>query len=406
MLSTMIALDLTVTSKTVSDMSIDTTTTPSSVSPTIEGEQETVIAPRQRNMWWALPLLTIIWLVTGALITSSLIKINYWEVAPGSAEEVASRFSFDKNALSQVTRYETSAPILFVTAYGSKLSALDALVGVLDPDVDVLNREEKFGTITPSEQRRLGFQAMASAKQIAEYVALNRLGYDVSIAYGKLIIERLVCEDAPRPLSACLQLNPGDTITAFDGIDIPTLSDLMPIIADYSPGDEVEVTITPHKTTDSVTKKIELMVSPDDPDRTIIGVWPADTRTVDLPFEVDIDTDSIGGPSAGLSFTLALLDELTAGELTGGVKVAATGTIDGDESIGAIGALRQKTVAVKASGATVFLVPSAQTPEELSAARRVAGSKLRIVPVANLTEALKVLEELGGTVISNDAIEL
>ena len=402
----MIALDLTVTSKTVSDMSIDTTTTPSSVSPTVAGEQETVIAPRQRNMWWALPLLTIVWLVTGALIASSLVKINYWEVAPGSAEEVASRFSFDKNALNQVTRYETSAPILFVTAYGSKLSALDALVGVLDPDVDVLNREEKFGTITPSEQRRLGFQSMASAKQIAEYVALNRLGYDVSIAYGKLIIERLVCEDPPRPLSACLQLNPGDTITSFDGIEIPTLSDLMPIIADYSPGDVVEVTITPHKTTDSVTKKIELMVSPDDPDRTIIGVWPADTRTVDLPFEVDINTDSIGGPSAGLPFTLALLDELTAGELTGGVKVAATGTIDGDESIGAIGALRQKTVAVKASGATVFLVPSAQTPEELSAARRVAGSKLRIVPVANLSEALKVLEELGGTVISNDAIEL
>ena len=402
----MIALDLTVTSKTVSDMSIDTTTTPSSVSPTVAGEQETVIAPRQRNMWWALPLLTIVWLVTGALITSSLVKINYWEVAPGSAEEVASRFSFDKNALSQVTRYKTSSPILFVTAYGSKLSALDALVGVLDPDVDVLNREEKFGTITPSEQRRLGFQAMASAKQIAEYVALNRLGYDVSIAYGKLIIERLVCENAPRPLSACLQLNPGDTITAFDGIEIPTLSDLMPIIADYSPGDVIEVTITPHKKSESVTKKIELMVSPDDPDRTIIGVWPADTRTVDLPFEVDIDTDSIGGPSAGLSFTLALLDELTAGELTGGVKVAATGTIDGDESVGAIGALRQKTVAVKASGATVFFVPSAQTPEELSAARRVAGSKLRIVPVANLGEALKVLEELGGAVISNDAIEL
>ena len=402
----MIALDLTVTSKTVSDMSIDTTTTPSSVSPTVAGEQETVIAPRQRNMWWALPLLTIVWLVTGALITSSLVKINYWEVAPGSAEEVASRFSFDKNALSQVTRYKTSAPILFVTAYGSKLSALDALVGVLDPDVDVLNREEKFGTTTPSEQRRLGFQAMASAKQIAEYVALNRLGYDVSIAYGKLIIERLVCEDAPRPLSACLQLNPGDTITAFDGIEIPTLSDLMPIIADYSPGDVIEVTITPHKKSESVKKKIELMVSPDDPDRTIIGVWPADTRTVDLPFEVDIDTDSIGGPSAGLSFTLALLDELTAGELTGGVKVAATGTIDGDESVGAIGALRQKTVAVKASGATVFFVPSAQTPEELSAARRVAGSKLRIVPVANLGEALKVLEELGGAVISNDAIEL
>ena len=402
----MIALDLTVTSKTVSDMSIDTTTTPSSVSPTVAAEQETVIAPRQRNMWWALPLITIVWLITGAMITSAVVKINYWEVAPGSAEQVASRFTFDKQALSQVTRYKTSAPILFVTAYGSKLTALDALIGVLDPDVDVLNREEKFGKSTPSEQRRLGFQAMATTKQIAEYVALRRLGYDVSISYGALIIERLVCEDAPKPLSACLQLDPGDTIIAFDGIEIPTLSDLMPIIADYSPGDVVEVTITPHKSEKSVKKKIELMVSPDDPNRTIMGVWPADTRKVDLPFEVGINTDLIGGPSAGLSFTLALLDELTPGELTGGLKVAATGTIDGDESIGAIGALRQKTVAVKATGATIFLVPSSQTAEELSAARRVAGSKLRIIPVANLEEALSVLKELGGSAISNDAIEL
>ena len=402
----MIALDLTVTSKTVSDMSIDTTTTPSSVSPTVAAEQETVIAPRQRNMWWALPLITIVWLITGAMITSAVVKINYWEVAPGSAEQVASRFTFDKQALSQVTRYKTSAPILFVTAYGSKLTALDALIGVLDPDVDVLNREEKFGKSTPSEQRRLGFQAMATTKQIAEYVALRRLGYDVSISYGALIIERLVCEDAPKPLSACLQLDPGDTIIAFDGIEIPTLSDLMPIIADYSPGDVVEVTITPHKSEKSVKKKIELMVSPDDPNRTIMGVWPADTRKVDLPFEVGINTDLIGGPSAGLSFTLALLDELTPGELTGGLKVAATGTIDGDESIGAIGALRQKTVAVKATGATIFLVPSSQTAEELSAARRVAGSELRIIPVANLEEALSVLKELGGSAISNDAIEL
>ena len=65
-----------------------------------------------------------------------------------------------------------------------------------------------------------------------------------------------------------------------------------------------------------------------------------------------------------------------------------------------------KIVAFKATGATIFLVPSSQTAEELSAARRVAGSKLRIIPVANLEEALSVLKELGGSAISNDAIEL
>lgn len=365
-----------------------------------------VISPRQRNMWWALPLLTIVWLITGAMISGALIRVNLWEVAPGSAEQVASRFSFNDAALKQIDRYKTSSPVLFVTAYGSKLSALDALVGVLDPDVDVLTRDEKFGAITPSEQQRLGFQAMTTAKQIAEYVALNRLGYDVSIAYGELIIEQLVCEKVPRPKSACLQLGLGDTITAFEGVDIPVLSDLFPLMTDYAPGDIVKVTVRPHKSSASVTKEVELIASPDDPGRTIIGVWPADTRTVKLPFEVGIDTNSIGGPSAGLAFTLALLDELTPGELTGGIKVAATGTIDGDESIGAIGALRQKTVAVKVSGAKVFFVPSLQSKEELDTARRVAGSQLRIAPVANLGEVLAILKEMGGSDITNDTIEL
>jgi PDZ domain-containing protein len=125
-----------------------------------------------------------------------------------------------------------------------------------------------------------------------------------------------------------------------------------------------------------------------------------------LPFEVGINTDLIGGPSAGLAFTLALIDELTPGELTGGIKVAATGTIDGDETVGAIGALRQKTVAVKASGAKVFFVPSAQTKEEIAAAKRVAGKGLLIVPVADLSEALAYLKKIGGSDISKDAIEL
>lgn len=410
----MIAVDLTVTSKTVSDMNIDTTTTSSSVSPEMDQQQQDahhdvpqiVIAPRQRNMWWAIPIFTVVWLITGAIIISSLVRVDYWEVAPGSAEQVSSRFSFDKDALQLADQYKPTTPVLFVTAYGSKLSAFDALLGTLDPDVDVLNRLQKFGTATPDQQRAVGFKSMITAKQIAEYVALRRLGYEASISYGELIIDRFVCEAKPRPLSACLQLAVGDAITSFDGIEIPTLADLLPLMKNYKPGDVVKLKITPQKSLESITKEVELIASPDDPNRTIIGVWPADTRIVRLPFEVDIDTDLIGGPSAGLAFTLALLDELTPGNLTGGIKVAATGTIDGDETVGAIGALRQKTVAVKASGAKVFFVPSSQSAEEIDAARRVAGSKLRIAPVANLGEALAILKEMGGSDISNDAIEL
>lgn len=363
-----------------------------------------------RRLWWALPILTIAWIGLVAIITASLTPLKLWELAPGSAEQVSNRLAFEKSTLSKVMRYPAKTPILFVTAFGSKLSALDAFAGALDNDVDVQTYKERYGTSTPSEQQRLGYQSMTTAKQIAEYVAYTRLGLDASFVYGDLIVEELVCLDNPGPLSGCKQLQLGDTITTFDGEPTPTLLELSPLMADHKPGDIVTLTIrpadVPADSSTEIVKRIQLIADPDTPSRAIIGFIPADTRTVKLPFEVGIDTDQIGGPSAGLAFTLALLDELTPGDLMGGVKVAATGTIGEDESVGAIGALAQKAVAVKAAGAKVFLVPKGQSDNELAAARRVVGSAVRIEPVANLSEALAILESLGGSGISNATIEL
>ena len=363
-----------------------------------------------RRLWWALPILTIAWIGLVAIIAASLTPLKLWELAPGSAEQVSNRLTFEKSALSKVTRYPAKTPILFVTAFGSKLSALDAFAGALDKDVDVQTYKERYGTSSPTEQSRLGYQSMTTAKQISEYVAYSRLGLDASFVYGDLIVEELVCLENPGPLSGCKQLQLGDTITSFNGEPTPTLLQLTPLMAGQKPGDVVTLTIKPADATDSssveVTKKVQLIADPDTPTRAIIGFVPADTRTVKLPFEVGIDTDQIGGPSAGLAFTLALLDELTPGDLMGGVKVAATGTIGEDESVGAIGALAQKAVAVKAAGAKVFLVPKGQSDDALTAARRVVGSSVRIEPVANLREALAILESLGGSGISNATIDL
>lgn len=346
------------------------------------------------------------WLVMVAVLTASLVRVQYWEVAPGTASQVSDRLSFNSEVLNQVTRYPAKTPVLFVTAFGSQMSALDAVIGWVDPDVDVQTYEQRFGTLTPTEQRRLGYQSMTSAKQIAEYVAFKRLGLDVTMKFGKVIVEQLVCLELPTRLSACKQLNPGDTITALNGNEIATLDDLIRIIAEYIPGDVVTLRVIAHESSTSVDRRVQLIADPEDPKRTLIGIIPADTRTVDLPFEVGIDTDRIGGPSAGLAFTLALLDELTPGDLNGGVKVAVTGTISDDESIGAIGALRQKTVAAKAAGARVFLVPASQSEQELAAARQVAGTSLRVIPVANLSDALSALADLGGSGLTNAAIQL
>ena len=138
------------------------------------------------------------------------------------------------------------------------------------------------------------------------------------------------------------------------------------------------------------------MTSPDDPSLVIIGIVPADTRTVRVPFDVQISTSGIGGPSAGLAFTLSLLDELTPGNLMGRGRVVATGTINEDGSVGPIGALEQKAVAVKDAGGTLFLVPAGQSETEMKAARAAAGSSVTIVQVGTIEEALVQLGKNGG----------
>lgn len=80
---------------------------------------------------------------------------------------------------------------------------------------------------------------------------------------------------------------------------------------------------------------------------------PADGATIEYNLE------DIGGPSAGLMFTLAVVDKLSPGELTGGKFIAGTGTISESGEVGPIGGITHKIRAAKDAGAEVFLTPAA-----------------------------------------------
>ncbi len=94
---------------------------------------------------------------------------------------------------------------------------------------------------------------------------------------------------------------------------------------------------------------------------------------------------------------MAILEELTPGELTGGAKVAITGTIGIDGTVGAIGGIEQKAVAVRESGADYFIVPASQSDEELAIVRERIGD-VEVIPVENLDQALEALGRIGGDV--------
>jgi len=361
--------------------------------------------PAPQGLGLALPLITMSWLVLFGIIAMAAVRIQRFELAPGEAMAVAPRIEFASSSRGVVApqRFRTSNGIKFVTAFGGQMSILDSILGWIDPHVQVDTYKEHFGTSTPTTSRRLGFQAMIGAKQIAEYVAMKKLGLNVNLVMGRVVIEELVCQGAPKKNAACSTLSVGETITQIDGVATPTLAELAAQMKSHAVGDTVELTVIPYDasaTTPDLTKAekrtVQLMANTNDPTHPIIGFVPADTRTVSLPFEVQITTTDIGGPSAGLAFTLALLDELTSGNLMGKSHVVATGTISEDGSVGAIGALEQKAVAVKASGADLFLVPAGQSADEMKRARQAAGQGVTIVQVATLDEALAVLRTHGG----------
>jgi PDZ domain-containing protein len=188
------------------------------------------------------------------------------------------------------------------------------------------------------------------------------------------------------------KLQAGDVITAVDGTVLVKPDDVHTLIQKHKPGETVRLTITRAGKQQDVS--IVTAQSHDTgPSRALVGFLPR-TQNV-FPFDVKIQLDNVGGPSAGMMFALGIIDELSQQDLTGGQKIAGTGTIDADGKVGPIGGVQMKTLAAKRDHATVFLTPA----ENCADAVKNAPSGLKLVKVTTLQSALDALNTLrsGGT---------
>lgn len=333
---------------------------------------------------------------------------------PAAAESVNDRVVYT-DLPDDVEVYDTNGDFFFVTVSAPEQSILSWLVGRGEQVVDPLTEEGRNGRLTADQNRQIGLQQMRTATQEAQFVALTAAGYEPTIDPGAVIVQDVLCRVFADDQFTCEEefpaaevLEPADTIRAIDDVAIATIDDLSAELVGARPGDVVQLTIDrPDAGTRDVD--VELSSDPFDENRTIIGFQPFDTATVDLPFDVSIDTEAVGGPSAGLAFTLALIDELTEGDLTGGRDIAVTGTIRLDGTVGPIGGLEQKVSAVHQHGVEVFLVPAEQfellepdptTPDDgvcrWTCLNEAGDGEVVLVPVASLDEALDVLQTLGG----------
>ena len=191
-------------------------------------------------------------------------------------------------------------------------------------------------------------------------------------------------------------LDPGDTLLEIDGAPLATSTISSPQLADKEPGDTVEIEID-RPEAGELTVTVELIASPDDPDADDRRLPPVRHGERRVAVRARHRHRRIGGPSAGLAFTLTLIDELSPGELTGGQNVAVTGTIELDGTVGAIGGLAQKVSAVRQVGVDISSCPPPRARRTSHGPARSPATTCEIIPVATLDEALAALERSAAT---------
>jgi PDZ domain-containing protein len=210
----------------------------------------------------------------------------------------------------------------------------------------------------------------------AEYAALSFLKYPMAVTV----------ESVTDPGPSAGQLKAGDAIDGVNGKPVAKLDEFQALLKATKPGDTIVIDYR-RKNVPAGTATITLGHNPDR-DYGFLGVGVLDAPWA--PFDISFNLANIGGPSAGLMFSLAVVDKLTTGDLNDGKFIAGTGTISGDGKVGSIGGITHKMLAAHEAGATVFLVP-AENCAEASSARQ---DGMELVKVDTLTGAVDALHTL------------
>jgi PDZ domain-containing protein len=179
------------------------------------------------------------------------------------------------------------------------------------------------------------------------------------------------------------KLEEGDAIDAVNGTPVDNLKHFQDLMSKTRPGDEVALDFRRKNAAPGVTT-IKLGSAPDK-EQGVLGIGVVEAPWA--PFTIDFNLANIGGPSACLVFSLAVIDKLTTGDLVDSKFVAGTGTITADGKVGPIGGIVHKMVAAHEAGATVFLVPAKNCYE--ANADNLPG--LQLVKVDTLGQAVDAL---------------
>ena len=271
--------------------------------------------------------------------------------------------------------------IYFVDVLVRKATLIERLFPGLRKGATVVPAEQvRPPGVSESQRRNEELQEMQMSQKVAAAVALRELGYKV---VAKPIGARIEFVDPEAPAAG--KLLPGDVVTKAGGKPVKGPAGLRRAIRENGTKQDVSLLV---KRGDEEAE-VSVRPAPGPQGTPVIGVIVSQAADIKLPVDVEIDTKGVGGPSAGLAFALDLLEELGR-DVDHGNRVAVTGALELDGTVGEIGGVKQKTIGVEREGIDVFLVPAGENAAE---ARRYADG-IRIVPVTSFQQALRSLATL------------
>jgi PDZ domain-containing protein len=323
--------------------------------------------------------------ILGALFFVGFLTVILWNVeipyvafSPGPVADASTSVITEG-----VDTYPPHGGLLMLTVISQDVNVFEALIAGLDPSIDLVRREAvRRPDETDEEYRNRVLQQMDDSNFRAITAALSFLGYE-------LVPVEVVINEFVEGVPAADVLELGDTILEVEGVGVTSVTEIGPLIQGREVGSPLRLKVG--RGGDELDLIVELAERTDTPGVAMIGVILGELS--EPPFPIELRAGDVGGPSAGMMHTLAIIDTLTEGEMTNGLVIAGTGTVQIDGTVGAIGGIRQKVVGAEGAGARYILVPTDNYERALTAER----STIEIVPVASIQEAVDFLESLPAT---------
>ena len=329
--------------------------------------------------------LSMLVLLCAMILGGSLLPVPYVIERPGPAIDVLGDWEDEQIlAIDGAETYPTDGELMMTTVSvdggpGYRVTPVEVVTAWFDRTKMVLPREAVFPEGQTREETTLtNTAAMSTSQQGAVAVALDELG----IEYRDVVMIAGVQEDG----AAASTLEAGDVIVSVGGETAADVEGYRDLIAGSSKDGAVPMTVRRDGEETELEVPAELV---DGTPR--LGVVLSEGH--EFPLDIDIAVGDIGGPSAGLVFSLSVYDELTPGALTGGHAIAGTGTIAEDGAVGSIGGIRQKMVGAAESDAEFFLAPTANCDEVVG----YEPDGLQVVAVGSFEEALEATGTIAGT---------